>query len=90
MDDKLTLEQIANRINEHFKRIENDPKLNTENDQGCSRWYNSSAYRGGRYVRICYVSYQGARSLLRDEALAYLEWLDKGNVGKHYQLQYRK
>jgi len=83
-----TLQEIADRIREHLQRFENDPAINTPVTEGGStrRYYNAYAYPSGRYVTVRYVSYQGDNHLTKDQAIAYLAWLDAGNVGKHFTL----
>jgi len=38
-------------------------------------------------LRDEYVSYQGRFALKREQAEAYLSWLDEGNVGKHWDCE---
>ena len=84
-----TLTAIANRINAHLKRFERDKKINKPIKSGgmaTATYYFAGACRVGRFVSVCYVAYQGSTSLTRDEAVAYLKWLDAGNVGTHWGL----
>ncbi len=83
----LKLTEIADRITAHLKRFERDPVINKLNKWDAKPYYNAHAWRGGAYVRIRYVSYRGTTSLRRAEAIAYLEWLDAGNVGRHFEFQ---
>lgn len=91
--------EIAERINAHLKRLEADPELNAQ------RWYTNSkgerhssgrpfygawARGGTKLVSITYVAYQGTTKLDADAAQAYLEWLDAGNAGTHYEQQSAK
>jgi len=76
----VTLTEIAARISDYLKRFERDLKINVKIN-GLRRYYRATAYRGGAYVRVRYISYQGAQSLTRAEATAYLAWLDAGNAG---------
>jgi hypothetical protein len=83
----LKLADIASRISAHLKRFENDPVINAERLNGGMRttpYYHAGAYSAGRYVCVGYISYQGTRTLTKDEAIAYLAWLDAGNVGEHF------
>jgi hypothetical protein len=83
----MTLTEIAKEIGEYLKRFESDKTINKINKRfHTSEYYHAHAYRGGRYVRVTYVSYQGASSLTKEEALKYLEWLRAGNVGRHWDM----
>ncbi|MHA1573356.1 MAG: hypothetical protein ACTSX8_05130 [Alphaproteobacteria bacterium] len=80
----IKLTEIAERIRVHLKRFEADPEINKLNPTyKTSPYWNAGAHRAGSYVRIKYVSYQHGSTLSKADALAYLEWLDAGNVGKH-------
>lgn len=71
----LTLKEIARRLNTHLKRIERETLM---------RFHNAGAYyMGGARIRITYVSREGGTTLTRPKAIAYLDWLDAGNVGYH-------
>ena len=83
----MKLDEIANRIAAHLARFEKDKTINKPFGTGVKPYYFSHAYRGGRYVRVIYVTYHEADSLTREEALAYLAWLDAGNVGKHWKVR---
>ena len=82
----MKLKEIAAEITKYLKSFEAE-----NNDKTfASMYYNSFATNAGRYVQIIYVSYQGYSSLTKQEALEYLEWLREGNVGRHYDLNYRE
>lgn len=83
----LTLTEIAARIHAHLKRFEADPKINVRDEHQTQPYYYAGASRAGNRVAISYVSYQHTWKITRGEALAYLEWLDAGNVGKHFAMQ---
>lgn len=92
-----SLGEIAKRISAHLKRFEKDPKINRRQEfidgkwqdspegslRGVGSFYYANASAAGRYVNVLYITYQGQSSLIKTEALAYLEWLDAGNVGTH-------
>lgn len=92
----MKLDEIAKRIAAHLRRFERDPEINRKRkyDEAAKRWvdhqgglgsyWHASAQRAGSRVAVVYVSYQGATNLTRGEALAYLAWLDAGNVGTHW------
>jgi len=81
----LSLTEIAKRISVHLHRFERDPEINTVHIQsGVRRFFCAGAYRGGRYVRVIYISYQGGSSLTREQAEHYLAWLDAGGIGRHH------
>lgn len=86
----MKLAEIAERINAHLKRFEKDPKTNPLDPKYKTRPFyvaSASAPKGARTVAVLYVCYQGASKLDREDALAYLAWLDAGNVGRHYEQQ---
>ncbi len=86
MTTQPKLKDIAAKIDAHLKRFEADPKINTSATRSSIRpYYGAGAGVAGAYVSVTYVSFQGARTLDRDEALRYLAWLDAGNVGQHYK-----
>lgn len=79
---KLTNIQIAARISEHLKRLAADPEISKP--EGKTRYWESNSWAAGKWVYVRYVRYQNETNLNREEALKYLEWLDAGNIGKHY------
>jgi hypothetical protein len=86
-ESKLKLSEIAKRIAAHLERIEADPKLNNHKQGIGGDLYRAGAYQGGKFVRVTYVSFQGASSLTRDDALKYLAWLNAGKTGTHWEQQ---
>ena len=80
----MTLTEIAAKINAHLMRFEADKTINA-NAKG-QPYYHAGCCRAGSYVQVKYVSYQGETNISRADALAYLAWLDAGNVGKHYAM----
>lgn len=83
---KLTLTEIGKRIRYHLKNLEDDREWNARDPKyGTVHLWNSNAYRAGRYVNVTYISYQGTTSLPRDKAEAYLEGLDGGFKGRHFE-----
>jgi hypothetical protein len=90
---KTPLKEIAARIDAHLKRFQNDPAINRYKrgtpeqmkSSGPKPYYNAGAFVGGAYVRVIYIGYQGASSLRRSDAEAYLAKLDAGFVGRHYE-----
>ena len=96
----MKLKEIAARIDAHLKRIERDLRLNPSqkydrergwvddpSGDGLRRYFNAWAMRTGNRISVVYVSYQGASTLTKAEALRYLEWLDAGNIGKHFSVK---
>lgn len=91
----MKLSEIAKRIHAHLKRFEADPAVASRPDPrhpdneraAIAQYYNGGAWASGRYVGIKYISYQPEYFLTKQEALAYLAWLDAGNVGRHYEAQ---
>lgn len=80
---KISNTEISRRIAEHLKRFAADPAI-AHNDKGLTRYWNAGSSASGRWVYVRYIAYQGSSNLSRDEAMRYLEWLDAGNVGRHY------
>ena len=76
------LAEIADRINAHLKRMEAEQGRPMKMED--TRFFQAVAYPAGSKVGVSYISFQGASMLTKAEALAYLEWLDAGNAGKHY------
>jgi hypothetical protein len=84
---KLPCKEIAARLDQHLKRMEADPAINVlimPGKESYRLFWNAGAIALGRYVGVTYIRYQGHRSLTRDQAAAYLAWLDAGNNGRHY------
>lgn len=80
----MKLGEIAQKLKEHLSRFEQDPVL-SKNDKGKTRFWNTGVVVSGRFIKVCYISYQGYSNLTKDEALQYLEKLDAGFVGQHFQ-----
>jgi hypothetical protein len=87
---KLSLQELAERINAHLQRFEADAKINAPRGQRMQTtpYFHAGAGAGAssRRVQLCYVEYQGQTLLTRAQAARYLAWLDAGNVGKHIQV----
>lgn len=84
----MTLKEIATRIDAHLKRFEADPKINKEGEgtSGYRPYRRAGAwYAGGGWINVMYEPYQLIRSLRRIDAVCYLAWLNRGNIGTHRQ-----
>lgn len=84
------LAEVAARIAAHLKRFETDPLINVwKNGRvgGTRPYFWATARAAGSRVAVQYISYQGWSTLTKVEALAYLAWLDAGNVGRHHRQQ---
>ncbi len=82
------LKEIAERIEKHLAAFERNPVINKrEGERTIKPYYCARAFVAGARVNVIYVTFQGGANLKKAEALAYLEWLDKGNVGKHFDQQ---
>lgn len=82
----MKLKEIADRIDAHLKRFERDPKINKDRSgNGLHDYFWAGAHVAGRYVGVCYISYQGSRNLTKDDAIRYLNALDNGFEGGHYE-----
>lgn len=87
MTKKLTLTEIAARIEAHLKRFEADPGIDADRPKLFKRYFQPSALRRGNRIGVIYIiSHQYERRLSRAEAERYLTWLDAGNVGKHWEM----
>lgn len=75
----MKLAKIAARIDKHLDRMA------ATTHKG--KFFYPAAHHAGRYVMVRYVSYQGTHSMTKDEAAAYLAWLDAGNNGRHFEWQ---
>jgi hypothetical protein len=84
----MKLAEIASRIQAHLKRFEADPVINkVPAGRMTHPYYLVNVWAAGAYVQIRYVGFQGNYSLRKQEAKEYLDWLDTGNVGKHFSMQ---
>jgi len=45
----------------------------------------AGASASGRFVYVRYISFQGSSHLSRDQAEAYLAYLDSGKTGRHFE-----
>ncbi len=97
----MKLQEIADDILAHLHRLEADESWNksrrydskthqwieeTDSRRGEKQVWHPSAYVGGRFVYVRYVSYQNNNVLTKSQAIKYLEWLEAGNKGKHYKV----
>lgn len=86
MVKKQKLSEIAEGITAHLKRFEKDPKINAMDPKYKTvPYYIAYATSSGPRVFVTYINYQGNTSLTKAQALAYLGWLNAGNVGRHYE-----
>ena len=82
------LAEIAERIAAHLRRFEASPAINAPRDgRRINAYHNPSAFVRGSRIGVGYVSFQSETCLTKPEALAYLAWLDAGNVGRHFEQQ---
>lgn len=81
-----SLAEIAERIDAHLKRFEADPAINLPMGTGRARMYrNAGAYYFKHGVVVVqYVAYHTATSMDGANAWGYLQWLDAGGIGKHW------
>lgn len=85
---KDSLKSIAEKINEYLKKFENDPSINQPKIKTkLVPFFHANATHSGRWVYVCYVSFQGQSNLSREEAIKYLSWLEAGGVGTHYTMK---
>lgn len=87
----VSMAELAEWINLHLKAMEADPEINTRQPtgnkvEGLSRfWHSQCYYPGGPKIVIIYISFQGSSTLSRSEAEKYLEYLEAGNTGRHWE-----
>ncbi len=82
----MKLKEIAEAIAAHLARFETDPKANpVDRNYGTHPFYRAGSWASGRYVCVVYVTYQGHSNLTKEQAIQYLDWLNAGNVGRHYE-----
>jgi hypothetical protein len=85
--DGPKLGEICQRLQAHMDRISADPQLNQFTCRprtqagGIAPFRNASARRAGALCRIVLPGFGSPFNIDRAHALAYLEWLDAGNVG---------
>ncbi len=84
MTKTMKLERIAEKIHEHLKRMEADKEINQRSD-GHVVYYHANSWASGNRVFVKSICYQHGKSLKKEEALGYLEWLDAGNNGTVYR-----
>ena len=89
---ELKLTEIADRINSHLKRFElaerDWVKENLDYNEALnhhSSYYGAGAHQAGNRVGVRYICYQGVTNLTRAEALHYLQGLDNGFKGRHFE-----
>jgi len=83
----MKLDEIAQRIAAHLQRFEHDPVINIKDAiYKIKPYYWTRCRRAGSRIMVTYLTFQGSSSLTKEEALRYLEWLDQGNVGKHFKI----
>lgn len=86
MSEPLKLKDIAARISAHLRRLEANKDTNPVIHGGSHKFFHPGAWQGSKYVRVSYVTYQGAVSLTRAGAERYLAALDAGFCKTHYEL----
>lgn len=81
----LSLDEIAERLYVHLRRMSLDPKINIRDPRyrTCT-FYQPNAHRSGARIAVRNITYQCETLLSREDALAYLRWLDAGNNGTNY------
>lgn len=87
----LTLPQIAEHITTHLKRMEANPTINTapgmRPESTMRIFVRPWAYHSGSKLALIYRAWDvhSPAYLTKSEAQKYLEWLDAGNSGRHYE-----
>lgn len=93
-DGRPGLDECAERITAYLKRFEADVGVNVAQKTGkltLKPYSIPSAQRHGTRLRIRYADPLGQGTPLTvNEARDYLDWLDAGNVGKHWESQAEK
>lgn len=84
----IKLAELAKRIGVHlqkFAELERHKPATAGAQLG--KYYNPTCWAAGSRLGIRYVSYQTNSYLSKADAIAYLDWLDAGNCGKHYRVE---
>jgi len=76
--------ELADALNAYLIEMARADAPNHKGPDAKILYFGSRARAAGAYVAITYISYQGARNLTRADAEFYLQWLDRGNRGRHY------
>lgn len=91
--EKLKLAEIAARINAYLQGFAADESLVKKTITGLDGeekeitvFWQPRCSAAGAKVKICYVGYRNDTTLVKEDALTYLKWLDAGNVGKHIEV----
>jgi len=79
--------EIAMKIQEHLSRFE---EAGYKTIRGDNKYFYAHSWSAGRYVAIKYISYQCQSNLSNAEAEKYLDWLDAGNIGKHFDMNHKE
>lgn len=83
---RARVEEVGQQINAHLKRFEADPEINAVDPKRKTRpFYQAGAWVHCGKVSVVYIGYWGSSRLTLEDAERYLEWLDTGNVGRHYE-----
>ncbi|HBD95356.1 MAG TPA: hypothetical protein DC057_14405 [Spirochaetia bacterium] len=83
---EMKLEEIAYRINKYLQEFEADKKVNTLKMK-VTKYYQPSAFSTGKNIGIRYIIYQSVSILNKKDAIEYMNWLEKGNKGKHFEMK---
>jgi hypothetical protein len=85
------LSDIATSIGAHLRQFSQTPSIAEKSwidgngkERKLTLFWSPRCFRAGSRVKIRYVNYQYESSMTKAEALQYLEWLNAGNVGRHY------
>lgn len=89
--DALSAKELGERIQAHLARFEADPVINEPRERPGSGGmklpflFEARAYGERKYVYVQYKLNHGFTQITRAEAIAYLRWLDAGQVGRHHE-----
>ena len=84
----MKLKEIAEKISAHLARFERDAMINKPCPTLKKRpYYFARAFASGNRVGVVYVNYQHHSYLTKADAIAYLDWLDAGNIGDHWRVK---
>ena len=76
----MTLQELAAALQARLRQIENGPTLNKPR----VGLFEPTVVVSNLGVLVCYCLPTGKRSFLsREQATAYLAWLEEGYVGRH-------
>lgn len=81
----IKMKDLAREIDGFLKLFE---LKETERGQTVNRLFvmPSAHYAVGAFMHVRYIDYDCKYNLTRVQALTYLDWLRRGNIGRHWDM----